>query len=145
MATTPVTVTPAPESNTFKAIVRTVMPAIYSGVAAVIAHFGYHVSNAVVIQIVSIGFGGLTLVLHAAEAKWPWVGVFLGYIGAPVYTPSTKTTVALLQSQLATALAQLEESKTPSTSSAPVTPAPAPVTSGGTSDVPSADHPTVVS
>jgi hypothetical protein len=102
------------------------MPFVYSGAAAAIAHFGWHVSNSVVIQIVAIAGGILTLGLHAAEAKWPWVGALLGYIGAPTYTPATKVTVAQLQAQIAALAAQLEEAKAPSTPTAPA-PSPAPV------------------
>jgi len=83
------------------------MPLIYSSVAAIIAHFGYHVSNSTVIQIVTVGFGGLTIILHLAETKWAWVGALLGYIGAPVYV-STKASQAAQISQQAAQIAELE-------------------------------------
>lgn len=79
--------------NTLKAIIRSLMPFVYSGVAAIIAHFGYHVSNSTVIQIVAAGFAAATVILHSLEVKFPWVGVFLGWIGAPAYAPSTKVTL----------------------------------------------------
>ncbi len=94
--------------NQFKAIVRSVMPFVISGVASVIARFGYHVSLDTVIQIVGIAGGGLTIVLHALEAKFPWVGVFLGWIGAPAYAPSAKKSLALTVASLQTELAALK-------------------------------------
>ena len=119
--------TPAPASNAFKAVVRSLMPFAYSGAAALIARFGYHVANTTVIQIVTIAGGALTIVLHALETQFSWIGVFLGYIGAPVYAASTKVStkaeVATLMAQVAVLTAQLEEQKTPSvpTFVAPVT------------------------
>jgi hypothetical protein len=112
-----------PASNAFKAIVRSLMPLVYSGAAGIIARFGYHVSNSTVIQIVTAGFGVATIVLHAAESQWPAVGVFLGYIGAPVYAPSTKVTLqaqlASVEAQFAAFVAQSEEAKAMSPASAP--------------------------
>jgi len=110
--------------NLLKALIRTLTPLVYSSVAAVIAHFGYHVSNSTVIQIVSAGFAGLTVLLHSAEVKWPWVGGLLGWFGAPQYTPSTKTTVVSLEAQVAALTAQLEEAAHPTVPSAPVVSAP---------------------
>ena len=108
---------PQPSSNSFKAIVRSLMPFVYSGAAALIAHFGYHVSNAVTVQIVTIVGVVLTIVLHALESQFPWIGVFLGYLGAPVYAPSAKVTlaasqkaqIATLETQLATFATLLEQ------------------------------------
>ncbi len=100
----------APSSNVLKAIIRSLAPFVYSGAASAIAHFGYHVSLATTIQIVAIVGALLTIVLHALETQFPWVGVLLGYLGAPVYPPSTKALLAAqvqsLESQLATLLAQ---------------------------------------
>ena len=96
---------PQPSSNAFKAIVRSLMPFVYSGAAALIARFGYHVANTTVIQIVTIAGGVLTIVLHALETQFPWIGVFLGYIGAPIYAPSAKVTLAASQKAQ---IAQLE-------------------------------------
>jgi hypothetical protein len=108
-----------PETNTFKAIVRGLMPFIISGAGAAIAHFGYTVSNSTVIQIVAIAGAALTIILHAAETQWPWVGVFLGYIGAPVYAQSTKISqkaeIAALEAKVAALVAAQEEAKNPST------------------------------
>ena len=86
--------------NTVKAIIRSLTPLIYSTVAAVIAHFGYHVSNTVVVQIVAGGYAGLSVVLHAMESQFPWVGALLGWIGAPVFAPSVKKQQASLISKL---------------------------------------------
>src|ERR1019366_915273 len=99
VAVTPVSPAPAPSSNAFKAIIRSLMPFVYAGAAALIARFGYHVTNATVIPIVKVVGGVLTIVLHALEPQFPWIGVFLGYIGAPVYAPSAKVTLAASQKQ----------------------------------------------
>lgn len=106
VAATPVPPVPQPSSNAFKAIVRSLMPFVYSGAAAIIARFGYHVANTTVIQIVTIAGGVLTIVLHALETQFPWIGVFLGYIGAPVYAPSAKVTLAASQKQQIATLEQ---------------------------------------
>jgi hypothetical protein len=93
--------------NTWKAILRGIMPLLYSVVAAVIAHFGYKASPALVAQIVVLGTGGLTILLHAAERRWPWIGALLGYIGAPQYAPSVKKTLEAQVAQLEAEVAQL--------------------------------------
>src|ERR1035437_2224715 len=134
VAATPVPPVPQPSSNAFKAIVRSLMPFVYSGAAAIIARFGYHVANTTVIQIVTIAGGVLTIVLHALETQFPWIGVLLGYIGAPVYPPSTKVSqaaqIATLENQSAALLAEIALLKgTPATLGAalaavPVAPAP---------------------
>ena len=80
--------------NVLKALVRSLMPLVYAAVAAAIAHFGYHVSNVTVIRMVTVGFAALTVILHSLEVKFPWVGVFLGWFGAPAYAPSVKKTQA---------------------------------------------------
>lgn len=120
---TPPVPTPQPASNAFKAILRSLMPFVYSIAAGIIARFGYHVANTTVIQIVTIAGVALTIVLHALETQWPAIGVFLGYIGAPVYAPSTKVSltsqVATLENQVAALLAANEELKNPSKQSAP--------------------------
>ena len=113
--TTPV---PQAQTNPYKALVRSLMPLLYPAVAAIIAHFGYHVSNAVVIQIVAGGFAGATVLLHTAETRWPWVGVFLGWLGAPGYTPTTKVTVVSLQAEIDALKAQQAEAAHPSTPTA---------------------------
>ena len=122
---TPVVPTPAPASNAFKAIVRSLMPFIESGAAALIARLGYHVSNATTLQILAIAGAALTIILHAAETQWPSIGIFLGYIGAPVYAPSTKVSQATQISQLETLVAKLlaekDEAVTPSAPTATVT------------------------
>ena len=116
-------VTPAPASNAFKAIVRSLMPFVESGAAALIARLGYHVSLTTTIAILGIVGGALTILLHALETQWPAIGVFLGYIGAPVYAPSTKisqkSAIATLEAQVAALTAQLDEKATPSPVVAP--------------------------
>ncbi len=107
-----------PAQNAFKSIVRSLTPWLTSTVAAAIAHFGYHVSNVVAAQIIVVAGAALTVVLHALETQFPWIGVFLGYIGAPVYAPSGKTSlktqVATLESQLAALTATAAEAAAPS-------------------------------
>jgi hypothetical protein len=113
--TVAVTLTPAPvpvpATNAFKAIVRSLMPFIESGAAALIARLGYHVSLTTTIAILGIAGGVLTILLHALETQWPAIGVFLGYIGAPVYPPSTKVSqaaqIATLETQRAALLAEI--------------------------------------
>jgi hypothetical protein len=117
MLVVPTVVVAKPASNTFKAIVRSLMPFIESGAAALIARLGYHVTLTTTIAILGIAGGVLTLLLHAAESQWPWVGVFLGYIGAPVYAPSTKvsqsTQIAQLEALVAALITQLNAQSPP--------------------------------
>lgn len=107
--------------NTVKAIVRSLTPWATSVVAAVIAHFGYHVSNTVALQIVVAVGSGLTLLWHALERKFPWVGAFLGWVGAPAYAPSNKQVIAQLQAQVAALTAKSAEAVSPSPTTAPQT------------------------
>ena len=104
MATTP---------NVWKAIIRSITPLVYSTAVAVIAHFGYHVSNATVVQIVTTGFIALSVVLHSLEIKFPWVGVLLGWFGAPAYTPSVKKTQAQQIAEQAQQIADLQKRLNP--------------------------------
>lgn len=121
---------PQPQSNAFKSIVRSLSPFVISGAVSAIAHFGYHVSNAVALQIVLAAGAALAVVLHALETQFPWVGVLLGYIGAPVYAPSGKTSmktqIAMLEAQLAAMASVQSESTnpTPPTAAPVVTPSP---------------------
>ena len=91
-------------TNTLKAIVRSLTPWATSVLAAVIAHFGWHASPTLAGEIVVIAGAGLTIVLHAAETKFPWVGALLGWVGAPAYAPSLKklqaVTIAKLQAEI---------------------------------------------
>lgn len=117
---------PQPESNSLKAIIRSLMPFVYSTAASLIAHLGYHVSMKSTVEIVAIVGGALTILLHALETQWPAIGIFLGYVGAPVYAPSTKVSqaqqIAQLEAQIASLVASNEEKATPSAASdAPVT------------------------
>lgn len=111
--TTTVTPAPAPASNEFKAMVRSLMPFILGAIAALCAHLGWNPTGVQLAEIVGIIGTALTIVVRPLEAKWPAFGILLGYIGAPVYPPSTKvsleTQVAQLQSQLAVLIASKEE------------------------------------
>ncbi len=117
-------------TNVYKAIIRSLTPWATSVAAAVIAHFGFHVSAIVSAQIVVYAGTVLTVLLHALETRYRWVGVFLGWIGAPVYEPGAKAsmqaTIASLQAELAAISAKLpvtapESPVTPATDS-PVSP-----------------------
>ena len=112
---------PQPESNSLKAIIRSLMPFVYSTAASLIAHLGYHVSMKSTVEIVAIVGAALTILLHALETQWPAIGIFLGYVGAPVYAPSTKVSqaqqIAQLEAQIASLVASNEEKATPSTPS----------------------------
>lgn len=81
--------------NTIKTLIRGLMPLVYSTIAAAVARFGYHVSLATVAQIVAAGTAGLNAILVPLERQFPWFGVFLGWLGAPEYTP-TVSKAALL-------------------------------------------------
>lgn len=117
------TPTVPPVSNSFKAIVRSVVPYIEGAVAAAVAKLGWHVTIQTAAEVTLAAGTGLSILLHAAEAKWPWVGAFLGYVGAPVYAPSTKKTlaaqVAQLEAQIATLTAQQAEKSSPSSPTVP--------------------------
>jgi hypothetical protein len=94
------------------------MPFVYSTAASIIAHLGYHVTMKTTVEIVAIVGAALTILLHALETQFPAVGVFLGYIGAPVYAPSTKTSqaaqIANLEAEIAALLASKEAPSPPS-------------------------------
>ena len=121
--TTTTVVTASPSSNAFKAVVRSLMPFVESGAAALIARLGYHVTLTTTIAILGIAGGALTIVLHALETQWPAIGVFLGYLGAPVYPPSTKVSkdaaIAQLEAQVAALIAANEEKVTPTVPTGP--------------------------
>ena len=112
--------------NTIKAIIRSLAPAVYAAIASVIAHFGYHAGSGTVVAIASGAFAILTVVLHAAERKWPWVGAFLGYIGAPNYAPTKKAALALKVADLQAEIARLQAQNAPVVPSVSA-PAPAPI------------------
>lgn len=92
-------------TNQLKAFVRSVFPFLESGAAALIVHYTAHLSPAASAYI--LGGGGLFLsaALHWLEGHFPWVGVFLGWIGAPAYAPSAKT---VLEQQVANLQAELD-------------------------------------
>jgi hypothetical protein len=138
IVTTPISVPAAPTAtNPFKAVIRGAMPFVESNIVAIALYLGVHITLQAAGVIAALGGLGLTAVLHAAEATWPKVGIFLGWLGAPSYTPAP--TKAQLQAQLLalTALiaqgkAVVEEKATPSqpTSSVGAGPPPAPVVQG---------------
>jgi hypothetical protein len=134
---------PQPQSNAFKSIVRSLTPFAVSSAVSAIAHFGYHISNAVALQIIVAVGAALSIVLHALETQFPWIGVLLGYIGAPVYAPSGKTSlktqVAMLESQLAALTTAQSEAASPTLPTSAPIPVPGPTTTtpapGGTAPV----------
>ena len=100
MAATPVGTTNA---DLLKAIIRSITPWAITTMVTLVARLGYHITLQVAIQILVVAGAALTVVAHLLEKKWPWVGVFLGWIGAPVYplTPKqTQAKIANLQAQL---------------------------------------------
>ena len=90
--------------NTIKSIIRALTPWLLTTLGAVAAHFGWHVSSTASLQGLVLAGGLLTVVLHALEHKFPWVGALLGWLGAPVYAPGKAsqqaTTIATLESQI---------------------------------------------
>lgn len=94
--------------NAFKAIVRSLMPFVLAGIVALCVRLGYHPTPQVVSDIALAGGAALTILLHAAESRWPRLGVLLGYVGAPVYPPSAKVSLASENADLKDRLAALE-------------------------------------
>ena len=113
--------------NNLKAFVRSVFPFLESSAIAAIAHYAYHVSPTHAAVILSAGGVGLSAVIRWTETHFPWVGVFLGWLGAPTYAPSAKQVlvgqVAQLRDELASTKAELNAWKTaiPATGSATLT------------------------
>jgi len=97
------------QPNVVKAIVRSIMPFIISAFVAVCIHFGYHPTAQTITWVLGAGGGGLTILLHLLEKKWPMVGILLGYIGAPVYTPPKRVLQSNKISQLETQVATLTD------------------------------------
>lgn len=102
--------------NIYKAIVRSLTPWVISGVVYVITHLGYHVSLSTAAAIATVLGTVVTIGAHALEVKWPWFGVFLGWIGAPAYQPTV--TKKQLQAEIANLTAQLDAGSNTSTSTA---------------------------
>jgi len=86
--------------NQVKAFIRGVMPFVESSIVASVAHFGFKISPTVSAQIIALGGLGLSAVLHYLETHFKWVGVLLGWIGAPAYAPSLSATVKSLTAEL---------------------------------------------
>jgi hypothetical protein len=100
-------------TNLLKATVRSLTPWVISGVVYVITHLGYHVSLSVAAEIAALLGTVVTIGAHALEVKWPWFGVFLGWIGAPAYQPTV--TKAQLQKQIDALTAELASATSTST------------------------------
>jgi len=96
--------------NLLKAVIRSLTPWAISGVVYVVTHLGYHVSMVTATEIAAVLGTLVTIGAHALEVKWPWFGVFLGWIGAPAYDPTV--TKAQLQAQIAVLEAQLPQAST---------------------------------
>jgi hypothetical protein len=92
--------------NQIRAFIRGVMPFVESSIAGFIAHRYFKSSTVTVAQIIAVGGALWSAVLHYLEIHFPWVGVFLGWIGVPAYPQSAKTRlaaqVAALQSEIDT-------------------------------------------
>lgn len=121
--------------NNLKAFVRSVFPFLESSAIAAIARYAYHVSPTNAAAILSLGGVALSAVIRWTETHFPWVGVFLGWVGAPTYAPSAKQTlkgqVAQLKDELAATQTELNAWKTarPATGTAAI------VTDGSASSV----------
>ena len=95
-------------SNRIKAFIRSVFPFAESAAVAAVAHFGWHVSPAVSTYILGVGGVGLSAVLHWLEGHFPWLGVFLGWVGAPAYAPALKNVLQANLDQAEGQIAQLQ-------------------------------------
>ena len=113
--------------NNLKAFVRSVFPFLWSSAIAAIAHYAYHASPTHAAAILAVGGVFLAGLIRWLETHFPWVGVFLGWVGAPTYAPSAKATlkqtVAELQDTLAATQKELAswKSAVPATGSATLT------------------------
>jgi hypothetical protein len=96
--------------NLLKAVIRSLTPWVISAVVYLVTHMGYHVSMVTATEIAAVLGTLVTIGAHALEVKWPWFGVFLGWIGAPAYDPTV--TKAQLQAQIAALEAQLPQAST---------------------------------
>ena len=96
-------------SNRIKAFIRSVFPFAESAAVAAVAHFGWRVSPAVATYILGFGGVGLSAVLHWLEGHFPWMGVFLGWAGAPAYAPALKNILAANLDQAQSEIAQLQK------------------------------------
>jgi hypothetical protein len=107
--------------NQIKAFVRSVTPFVESSIVGYIAHRFFHKGNVTAAEIAGVGGVFLSAALHWLEIHFPWVGVFLGWIGLPAYAPSAK---AQLSDKVAQLQSELDALKTPqSAPEAPVAPA----------------------
>ena len=82
------------------------MPWVLAAIGVAIAKIGWKPTPDIELTIASSLGTGLTVLLHLLETKFPWVGVFLGYLGAPSYAPSKKVTV---NAQLSDARVEINE------------------------------------
>ena len=113
--------------NTIQSIVRALTPWLLTTLGALAARFGWHVSNTASLQGLVLAGGVLTVVLHSLESRFPWVGTFLGWVGAPFYAPGKTsqqaTTIATLESEVAALSKSLAAQAPQSAPGAPFTPA----------------------
>lgn len=90
--------------NQIRAFIRGLMPFVYAWAAAFIAHLGYHAGPRTTALVLAVTFAVLSALLHWLEIHFPWVGIFLGWIGIPAFPPSKRTTllaeIARLQTQV---------------------------------------------
>ena len=96
-------------TNRLKSFVRSVFPFVESYALSLVARYGFHVSPTVATAVLGFGGLGISAAVHWLESHFPWVGVFLGWIGAPTYAPALKT---LLASQLNQAQSEIQALQT---------------------------------
>lgn len=87
-----------PSTSIFKTIVRAATPWAISAVVWSAQRFGLHVNAGTATEVAAVVGTALTVLVPPLEKKWPWVGVFLGWIGAPTYT--ALTTKAALEAEI---------------------------------------------
>ena len=133
------TKTAEPAPSRWKDITRFVTPYLLSLIISLAAKLGFNVTLVTAGLILTIGGTALGIVALIFEKWFPWVGAFLGYIGAPVYAPSKAKVkdamISTLEAQVAELMAKSAEAVNPSKpTAAPVVtpvasePSPAPVT-----------------
>jgi hypothetical protein len=72
----------------FVSLIRTAVPA---GVGLVLAHFGINALDVAGVPLQTVVTGaaimGYYALVRVLEARWSWVGVFLGWAVTPLYPP----------------------------------------------------------
>ncbi len=89
--------------SALKDIWRFLVSFLTSALIGLLSRFGFHVNVNDSVIIGSIAGAGLGIVFRALESQFPWVGGFLGLIGAPQFPASAK---AQLQTAYQTVLAE---------------------------------------